>query len=86
MTNLLPLGSIVTIKNSMAKMMILGYYLIDKKDNKCYQYAGVIYPSGIPETNNFVLFNNKDIKEVIFKGYSTPESEAVLSELFKKWN
>ena len=82
MSELLPVGSVVKISNNdMAEIMIAGYYMIDRNTNKCYQYAGVIVPAGIPETNNFLLFNNQDIREVVFQGYFTEESKSEINKL-----
>lgn len=81
MVELLPVGSVVKINNAIADIMIVGYYLVDRNNNKCYQYAGVISPEGIPETNSFLLFNNNDIQEVVFRGYSTEESKSDIDSL-----
>lgn len=82
MTDLLPIGSIVkTDEDKPICIMIAGYYPIDANDSKCYQYAGVPYPNGLPENNCIMLFNQKDIKKVIFEGYVTSESREMIRRI-----
>ena len=70
MNDLMAIGSVVRLnKSNISKIMIVGYNIENKKDNQVYQYAGVLLPAGIPETNSFVLFNQSDVQEVLFAGH-----------------
>lgn len=78
MKNLLPIGSVVLLKNATKKLMIIGLVQYSAKDNKVYDYLGVPYPEGFMGADNNFLFNRTDINDVIFTGYSNPEREAFL--------
>ena len=44
--NLLPLGSIVVLKNGYKKLMVIGRKQIQQSENKIWDYLGVLYPEG----------------------------------------
>lgn len=44
--NLLPLGSIVVLKNGYKKLMIIGRKQIQQSENKIWDYLGVLYSEG----------------------------------------
>ncbi len=68
---LLPIGSIVKLKKIDKKIMILGILSLgeDSKKNKLYDYAGCFFPEGCLTENKNILFDQEDIKEIIYKGY-----------------
>lgn len=74
--NLLPIGSIVLLKNATKKLMIIGLKPI-KEDEKNveYDYLGVLYPEGFLGNNSNYVFCHDDINDIIFTGYSNPERE-----------
>lgn len=82
---LLPIGSIVLLKGGIRKLMITGIKTVVKEEpDTIYDYIGVLYPEGfIGDEGNF-LFNNEDINDVIFKGYTNPEREDFMSYLDQK--
>lgn len=66
----LPLGSIVKLKNSDKKLMIIGYYSLEYNNSvKIYDYEGCSYPEGMLLKNNSYSFNHSDIASVVFLGY-----------------
>lgn len=65
--NKFSLGTVVQVKGSAQLIMILGYSTIS---NKKFDYEGCIYPLGVLDPSHNYLFSNKDIKKVIFHGYS----------------
>lgn len=72
MNDLFTIGSVVKLdKESASKIMIVGHNIHNKKDDQVYQYAGVLLPAGIPETNSFLLFNQDDVQQVLYIGYQT---------------
>ena len=74
--NLLPIGSIVTLKGNDKKVMITGIKQILSDDPKTiYDYIAVLYPEGFLGAEANVLFNGPDITEVVHKGYDSPERE-----------
>lgn len=83
MSELLPVGSVVSVdEGKNVQMMIVGYYPVDSRKKECYQYLGVIYPSGTTVKNDVMnMFNHADIRKVIFEGYSTDAAKKALREL-----
>ena len=67
--NLLPIGTICKITDDDVSAMIIGYFEIDKKTKATYDYKAVIYPFGLLNADIHFAFNEKDIKEVLFKGF-----------------
>ena len=71
MNNLLPLGTIVEIKNN--KYVIIGYS--GKEDNNSKEikdYITLIYPNGY-DNEHVYMYNDQDIEKIIFYGYQTNE-------------
>lgn len=81
MINLLPIGTIVLLKNGEKKLMIYGVKQTSTEDNKEYDYIGVIYPEGFIGAEYQFLFNNEDIAEVFYEGYKDSEREVFISKL-----
>lgn len=79
---LLPIGSVVLLKNATKKLMITGIHPVASNEpEKIYDYIGVIYPEGYLGNEYNFLFNHKDINDVVFTGYSNPEREAFINYL-----
>ena len=76
--NLLPIGSVVTIRfNNDVKLMITGYSPVDSKNNKIYDYMAVIYPFGFDSYGNTIVFDRDVIKKVHFIGYKTDDYQSI---------
>ncbi len=75
----LPLGTIIKIEQLDHDIMILGYLVkgMLKKD-RIYDYMGCLYPEGVIATDNSIVFNHEDIKEILELGFVSSEQ--------KKWN
>ena len=46
MKNLLPIGSVVLLKDATKKLVIIGILQVNPSENKIYDYLGVPYPEG----------------------------------------
>ena len=79
--DILPLGTIVVLKNGKRKIMITGRYQIKADTNELFDYLGCLYPEGIINADMNFLFNNEDINKIVHKGYSDEEDENFKSEL-----
>lgn len=84
---LLPLGSIVLLKEGLQKLMVVGrgaiYTNQETGQDDFADYMAVVYPAGLnPETT--IFFQHKDIDKVVFKGYSDSEEERFL-EIYAEW-
>ena len=81
MKSLLPVGSVVLLKDATKKLMIIGILQVNTQKDKLYDYLGVPYPEGyLGEDNNF-LFDHEDINDIIFTGYTNPERDAFIKAM-----
>ena len=78
---LLPIGTIVRIRDAEPKLMIYGVKQTDEDSNCEYDYLAVLYPEGnIGEEGRF-MFNHSDITDILFMGYEDEEREEFLEKL-----
>ena len=70
---LLPIGSVVLLKNATKRLMIFGVGQTDKTDDVDYDYIGVMYPEGNMGDGTQYLFNHSDIDRVDFRGLDDAE-------------
>ncbi len=85
--NLLPIGSVVMLRDAEKPLMIYGIKQLDSNNPGIeYDYIGVLYPEGNIGANFQYLFNHKDIVEVLFKGYETDEWQEFLDTVAKAYN
>lgn len=77
-----PIGSVVEVKDSKLKIMIIGTIILDlTKKGVVYDYMGCKYPEGVFDKEHILYFNHEDINKVIFQG---TEDEKV-KEAFLKY-
>lgn len=74
MKNLLPIGSVVRLKEATKSLVIIGTQQIDE-DGQEYDYISCIYPEGYIDSETFFLFAHEDIETVEFVGYINAESQ-----------
>lgn len=65
---LLPLGSIVTLKKGTKKIMICGRIQEEATTKKIYDYAACYYPEGILNPHELFLFQHEDVEFVYLWG------------------
>ena len=79
---LLPIGSIVIMKEGEQKLMIVGVMLTDEEDDsKEYDYMGIIYPEGYMGPRFQYLFYHEDIDQILFRGYEDDERKEFVEKL-----
>ena len=79
MTELLPIGSVVQLKNGQVKIMIINRYpLYDNKGE-----IGCVYPFGMTD-NQACFFNQEDIEKIWFEGYIDESEEKMLAKIEDK--
>ncbi len=67
MNSVLPVGSVITIKDKSDKYIIIGKN-IETPDNK-YDYCCVVYPYGfLIDKQSLYYFNDTDVKELVING------------------
>ncbi|MCD8395942.1 MAG: DUF4176 domain-containing protein [Lachnospiraceae bacterium] len=73
---ILPVGSVVLLKGGTKKIMIIGLLALDaEKQDKVYDYMGVVYPEGFLGKGSACMFNQDGIEKVYFRGYDNEENE-----------
>ena len=73
--DLLPIGSVILLKDGEKRLMIYGIKQFNEGKNELYDYVGCLYPEGniSPEYN--YVFNHVDIETVYFVGLVDAEFE-----------
>lgn len=80
--DLLPIGSIVLLKDGEKRLMISGVMQSEmEQDGGEYDYFGVLYPEGHIGEQFQYLFNHEDIEEIVFRGYADDERKAFIDKL-----
>ena len=74
MKDLLPIGSVVLLKEAEKSLVIIGTMQVDDENNQ-YDYISCIYPEGYIDAETFFLFNHEDIDDVKFVGFINAESQ-----------
>jgi len=82
---LLPIGTVVTTKNSDVELMIIGYRTVINYDNKKekYDYSSVRVNEGLKGRESMVLFNKDKIDKIVSYGYVDESFVTLKSKLEK---
>lgn len=78
---LLPIGSIIWLKDAKRPLMIMGIKQTDQETKKEYDYIGVLYPEGYMGQEAQFLFQHADIDRVLFEGYKDEAREKFIDKL-----
>ena len=64
---ILPLGTVVTLKNGDIKLMIVGRAQLfnDEGTIGYFDYSALGYPQGVVSESEYAFFNDEDIEEVM---------------------
>mgnify|MGYP004500669091 FL=1 len=79
----LPLGSVVLLKDAKRYLVVIGYLIIEDGSNKVWDYMGCAYPVGAISSEATLVFDTEQIDKVIFEGYSDKEGEAFREKVSK---
>ena len=72
--DMLPIGSVVMMKNGKKPLMIIGYCQKDSANpDTTYDYSGVFFPEGNIGPNYQFLFNHSDIVKIFHLGLDSKE-------------
>lgn len=80
-TGVLPIGSVVLLKDSTRKLMITGYCMQRESDQKIFDYGSVLWPDGFESITTFYLFNQDQIERVYYVGYSDRKTEELMPKI-----
>ena len=75
---LLPVGSVVLLKNSTKRVVIIGVCqgVATEEGQKVYDYVGCPFPEGFMSADKNFLFNTDQIEKLFFIGYQDDEALA----------
>ncbi|WP_261304026.1 DUF4176 domain-containing protein [Paenibacillus andongensis] len=82
MKDLLPIGSIVLLKDSTRRVMITGRVQKEVgQDAKTWDYCSCLYPEGNINPEQSFLFDHEQIERVYFIGFQDEEEFAFMDYL-----
>lgn len=87
MKDLLPIGSVVTLKEGTKKLMIIGRLQQNVRTKKVYDYAGCLWPEGYMDKDSCYVFDHEDIDCLYYIGLQDIEEfnfRFELDEMIKK--
>ena len=73
MKNLFPIGTVVLLKNMEKRVMIYGRFQKENVTEKAFDYVGCLYPEGLQDSSQLMLFNHDDIEILFFIGFQDGE-------------
>ena len=74
---LLPIGTVVLLKNSSKKLMIMGFCQVSANNpDVIWDYTGCVFPEGFMGPDKMFMFNNDQIEQVFAVGYQDQEQMA----------
>ena len=68
----LPIGSVVLLKDAKKRIMITGF-AGQGEGTKIYDYIGCLYPEGVISSDQNLLFDHEQIKDIYYIGYVDKE-------------
>ena len=77
LNGLLPIGTVVLLKDSTKRVMIMGVCQRSADEpEKIWDYCGCFYPEGYLGADRIFLFNNDQIDRIFALGYQDAEQIA----------
>lgn len=81
MKKYLPIGSVVLLKDSKKRIMIIGVKQKQVNSEKVWDYSACLYPEGIIDPDRLFLFDSEQIERLYFVGLQDGEGLAFLEKL-----
>lgn len=75
MKDLLPIGSVVTLKEGTKTLLIIGLLQQEVDTNTLHDYIACLYPEGYINHETMFLFDHEDIEEVNYIGFINAEAQ-----------
>jgi hypothetical protein len=82
---LLPNGSVVRLKDGEKRLLTIGVLIKNSDTNQTYDYIGCLYPEGYLSPETMFLFNNDDIEQIHYLGFSDLEEQEFRSRLLEEF-
>ncbi len=73
MKKYLPIGSVVLLKDSKKRIMIVGVRQKQVDSDKVWDYSACLYPEGILDPERLYLFDAEQIERLYFVGFQDGE-------------
>jgi len=86
MNELLPIGSVVLLKDSNKRVMIIGRLQRQANNDQIWDYAGCLFPEGMLSPEQNYLFNKEQIVAVYFIGCQDREELEFKNVLLEKYD
>ena len=83
MKKYLPIGSVVLLKESKKRIMIVGVKQKQVGTDKIWDYSACLYPEGILDPEKLFLFDTDQIERLYFVGLQDGEGLLFLDKLNK---
>jgi hypothetical protein len=77
----LPIGSVVQLKNTQKRVMIIGLKQKEVSTGIIWDYSGCFYPEGVIDPEKLFLFNKEQIARLYFVGFQDGEALQLLEKL-----
>ena len=78
----LPIGTVVLLKGADKRVMITGFACeSSNQKGQTFDYSGCLYPEGIINSNQNMLFNHNQIETIYFIGYNDEEERQFKEKL-----
>lgn len=81
MKRFLPIGSVVLLKESRKRVMIVGVKQKQANTEKVWDYSACLFPEGIINPERLFLFDSEQIERLYFVGFQDGESLGFLNKL-----
>lgn len=83
MKKYLPIGSVVLLKESNKRIMIVGVKQKQADSNKIWDYSACLFPEGMLDPDHLYLFDSEQIERLYFIGLQDGESLTFTEKLNK---
>ena len=83
MKKYLPIGSVVLLKDSTKRVMIVGLRQEQVDSGKVWDYSACLFPEGIIDPDKLFLFDEGQIQRLYFIGHQDGECLSFLEKLSK---
>ena len=81
MKKFLPIGSVVLLKESQKRIMIVGVKQKQADSDKVWDYSACLFPEGIIDPDRLYLFDAEQIERLYFVGLQDGESLSFLDKI-----
>ena len=80
-TEVLPLGTVVLLKDATRYVVVIGYSMIEHGEKKVWDYLGCPYPVGVVSSDSNLLFDKEQIDKIVHRGFSDEEGEEFRNQI-----